>query len=224
MTTPEVQFRSDFTVETIGTLGDDQTPLKAARVSTKGAGSRTTEENSGLRNYLIREGHHVPFEHTAITFYIEAPIFATRQILKHRVSSISETSGRYRELEPVFYIPPHNRPVKQIGKTGDYEFEMDYVLASIADREIKASAELAWDCYRAMLDGGIAKEVARLALPMTTYSSMYVTMNSRALFNFFKLRRSKDGSHPQWEIEQIADLMYEQWKDAFPKTVSAWEG
>jgi thymidylate synthase (FAD) len=220
MTAP--QFRSDFTVEVIDHMGDDLSPLRAARVSTKGADSRTTEENDGLRRYLLREGHHVPFEHQVTTFYIEAPIFVTRQLLKHRISSISEESGRYRELDGVFYVPDGSRPVKQIGKTGAYEFVHDPDLLEVVVQELRYAADAAWDNYTYMLSQGVAKEVARMVLPVNTYSSMYFTANTRSLFNLFTLRSSWGEGHPQYEIREVADLMFSRWQELYPKTAEAW--
>ena len=108
-------FRSDMKVDLIDFMGGDDRVVQAARVSTKGSASREdTAGTGGLIRYLMREGHHVPFEHSVFTFYIEAPIFVTRQILKHRISSISETSGRYRELEGQFYVPADERPLVQV--------------------------------------------------------------------------------------------------------------
>lgn len=216
-------YRSDFDVETINTLGDDLTPIRAARVSTQGEDSRNSEDNDGLRKFLLREGHHVPFEHTAITFYINAPIFVTRQILKHRISSISETSGRYRELEPVFYVPGTERPVEQVGKTGDYNFQDNVKASVVATWCTEDASDKAWHFYQTMRRNGVAKEVARMVLPLNIYSPMYITLNSRALFNFFYLRTPWWGSHPQYEIEQVAVQMYEEWSNAFPKTAHAWK-
>jgi thymidylate synthase (FAD) len=220
MTAP--QFRSDFTVEVIDHMGDDLSPLRAARVSTKGADSRTTEENDGLRRYLLREGHHVPFEHQVTTFYIEAPIFVTRQLLKHRISSISEESGRYRELDGVFYVPSRLRPVRQVGKTGAYEFVTDSHLTIEVRATVHTASEIAWGHYLDMLADGAAKEVARMVLPVNTYSSMYFTANTRSLFNLFTLRSSWGEGHPQYEIREVADLMFSHWQELYPKTAEAW--
>lgn len=216
------KYRSDFTVEVTDHMGDDLTPLRAARVSTKGADSRTTEENDGLRRYLLREGHHVPFEHQVMSFYIEAPIFVTRQLLKHRISSISEESGRYRELDGVFYVPSPLRPVRQVGKTGAYEFVVDSHLTIEARSTVQTASEIAWGHYLDMLGDGVAKEVARMVLPVNTYSSMYFTANTRSLFNLFALRSSRGEGHPQYEIREVADLMFSHWKDYYPRTAAAW--
>lgn len=218
-----IEFRSDMTVQVMDVMGDDYSPIQAARVSTEGAESRTTEDNNGLRRYLLREKHMVPFETQVMRFYIEAPIFVTRQILKHRIASISEESGRYKELEPVFYQPSTDRPVKQVGKTGDYRFEHDELLSGKSCNQLRYISVEAWTAYEYMLDAGVAKEVARMALPLNIYSSMYLTINTRSLFNFFDLRTFKGQSKPQFEIALVADAMYDLWKEQFPLTAVAWE-
>src|SRR5690606_15403738 len=135
--------------------------------------------------YLMRDRHGVPFEHAVFTFYIEAPIFVTRQMLKHRISSISEHSGRYSELTGAFYVPSRERKLVQVGKTGDYNFEdgtdEQYALTL---HNLETVYQAAWDGYTNMLNLGISKELARVCMPVASYSSMYITMNARSLMNF----------------------------------------
>jgi thymidylate synthase (FAD) len=211
-------FRSDMLVEAMQHWGDDTTPIKAARLSTGTEAGVNPERDRGLLNALMREGHHVPFEHTGVTFRIEAPIFVTRQILKHRISSISEASGRYSEMDGVFYVPGPERPVKQVGKTMDYQFEQDDYLSDEAYDAITSSSRYAWGTYKDMLERGIAKEVARMVLPLNLYSTLWLTMNTRSLLNFFNLRSSEGEGHPQYEIVQVADQMLKIWAGLFPET------
>ena len=168
--------------------------------------------SAGLINYLARERHGSPFEHTSMTFFISAPIFVFREFMRHRIASYNEESGRYRELKPVFYIPSKERKLIQVGKTGHYTFEDGTTEQyELMVAEMKKAYVAAYDAYQKMLDAGIAREVARATLPVATYSSMYVTMNARALMNFLSLRTSSDGSHfpsyPQREIEMVAEKM-----------------
>lgn len=221
----EVQFRSDVVVDLIDFMGGDERVVQAARVSTKGGASRGDQSGvQGLIRYLLREGHHVPFEHSVFTFYIEAPVFVTRQLLKHRISSISETSGRYRELEPQFYVPADDRPVVQVGKTGDYVFEAgspdDHLTVTWA---IDRASRTAWADYTLMLDEGVAKEVARMVLPVNIYSSMYLTLNARSLMNVLDLRTTAKGSHPQYEIEMVAQRIEDHFKTQMPLTYEAYK-
>ncbi len=209
----EIIFRDDVTVELVKSSASDADVIWAARVSTAGEKSIESlnddaEKSAGLINYLARERHGSPFEHTSFTFFISAPIFVFREFMRHRIASYNEESGRYRELKPVFYIPSKDRKLIQVGKTGHYTFEdgtdAQYELMVT---EMKKAYTAAYDAYQKMLEAGIAREVARATLPVATYSSMYVTMNARALMNFLSLRTTAEGSHfpsyPQREIEMV---------------------
>ena len=123
----EITFRSDVTVELVRASASDADVVFAARVST--AGEQSLEDVHadpaaavGLINYLMRERHGSPFEHTSMTFFVQAPIFVWREHMRHRIASYNEESGRYRQLEPVFYVPNRERALIQVGKTGAYEF------------------------------------------------------------------------------------------------------
>lgn len=163
-----------------------------------------------------------------MTFFISAPIFVFREFMRHRIASYNEESGRYRELKPVFYIPNKERKLVQTGKTGHYVFvdgtteQFDTTVAAM-----KESYTVAYQNYKKMLDVGVAREVARAVLPVALYSSMYVTMNARALMNFLSLRTSREGSHfpsyPQREIEMVAEKMEEHFAQLMPLTYSAFE-
>jgi thymidylate synthase (FAD) len=184
--------------------------------------------SAGLINYLARERHGSPFEHTSMTFFISAPIFVFREFMRHRIASYNEESGRYRELKPVFYVPNKERNLIQIGKTGAYEFVpgTDEQFQITVDA-MKEAYVVAYDSYKKMLDAGVAREVARAVLPVATYSSMYVTMNARALMNFLSLRTSREGSHfpsyPQREIEMVAEKMEAEFAKLMPLTYQAFE-
>ena len=227
------RFRSDMTVELVKSSASDADVIWAARVST--AGELSLEEvnqdpsrSAGLINYLARERHGSPFEHTSMTFFVSAPIFVFREFMRHRIASYNEESGRYRELQPVFYIPSPERKLIQVGKTGAYTFidgtKEQYELSLEA---MKASYLVAYEQYQKMLDAGIAKEVARVVLPVGLYSSMYVTMNARALMNFLSLRTAREGSHfpsyPQREIEMVAEQMEAVFARLMPLTHGAFE-
>lgn len=229
----EIIFRSDVTVELVKSSASDADVIWAARVST--AGEQSMEEigqdpakSAGLINYLARERHGSPFEHTSMTFFISAPIFVFRKFMRHRIASYNEESGRYRELNPVFYVPDENRKLIQIGKTGSYTFvdgTPEQFNVSVA--AMKKAYVVAYEQYQLMLDQGIAREVARVVLPVGLYSSMYVTMNARALMNFLSLRTSREGSHfpsyPQREIEMVAEKMEAEFARLMPLTYGAFE-
>ena len=229
----EAIFRSDMTVELVKASASDADVIWAARVST--AGEQSLEEvgedparSAGLINYLARERHGSPFEHTSMTFFISAPIFVFREFMRHRIASYNEESGRYRELQPVFYVPAPERKLVQIGKTGAYEFvDGTKDQFDITTQAMKESYNFVYERYQQMLEVGVAREVARAVLPVGLYSSMYVTMNARALMNFLSLRTAREGSHfpsyPQREIEMVAEKMEEHFARLMPLTYGAFE-
>jgi thymidylate synthase (FAD) len=218
----EISFRSHMTVELVQSMGDDSSVVKAARVST-GGGTSTPERDAGLINYLMKDRHGTPFEHNAFTFYVEAPIFVFREFMRHRIASYNEESGRYKELAPIFYVPKESRKLVQVGKPGSYTFEEGtYKQKNILPADIKRVATEAYRAYERLLKEGVAREVARTVLPVGLYSSMFVTMNARALMNFLSLRTSvewsKFPSYPQAEIEMVAEKMEAIFADKMPIT------
>ena len=233
----DVEFRSDVTVELVRASAHDSDVLFAARVSTMGEltleGAQASAEGeqatrgAGLINYLMRDRHGSPFEHNSMTFYVQAPIFVFREFMRHRMASYNEESGRYRELRPVFYVPARERNLNQVGKTGAYEFlpGTDEQFA-IVDESTRAASVQAYEAYQRMLAAGVAREVARIVLPLNIYSSMYVTMNARALMNFLSLRTKVEGTHfpsfPQREIEMCAEKMEASWRELMPLTHAAF--
>lgn len=228
----EPVFRSDMTVELIRGNASDSDVVFAARVSTMGEQTLAkvdddAEGSQGLINFLMRERHGSPYEHNSMTFYVEAPIFVFREFMRHRIASYNEESGRYRQLRPVFYVPGADRPLVQQGKPGAYEF----VPGSTEQHEravalTKDACAQAYVAYQQMLDAGVAREVARGVLPVATYSSMYVTMNARALMNFLSLRtkhpESTYPSYPQREIAMVAEQMEARWAELMPITHAAF--
>ena len=236
MTDEQIEFRSDVTVELVRHSASDADVLFAARVSTQGeqtleeasSGSEALERDRGLINYLMRDRHGSPFEHNSLTFYVQAPIFVFREFMRHRIASYNEESGRYRELRPVFYVPGSDRKLVQVGKPGAYEFEDGTAEQTALVRdEVIAVCTQAYESYQRMLEAGVAREVARAVLPVTLYSSMYVTMNARSLMNFLSLRTKREGTHfpsfPQREIEMVAEKMEELWKPLMPMTAKTFD-
>ena len=229
----EIQFRDDVSVELVKSSASDADVIWAARVST--AGDKSLEDvgadaskSEGLINYLARERHGSPFEHTSMTFFISAPIFVFSEFMRHRIASYNDESGRYRELRPVFYVPSKDRKLVQIGKPGAYSFiEGTPEQHKLTVDAIKQTCTLAYENYQKLLTAGVAREVARAVLPVTLYSSMYVTMNARALMNFLSLRTAREGSHfpsyPQREIEMVAEKMEAEFAKLMPITYGAFE-
>ena len=230
-----IEFRTDVTVELVRSSAHDSDVLFAARVSTQGeqtlddaqSGASAQTRDRGLINYLMRDRHGSPFEHNSMTFYVQAPIFVFREFMRHRIASYNEESGRYRDLRPVFYVPAPERNLLQVGKPGAYDFLPGSAeQAALVNDEVRAVATEAFAAYQRMLEAGIAREVARIVLPLTIYSSMYVTVNARSLMNFLSLRTKREGSHfpsfPQREIEMCAEKMEAFWADLMPLTYAAF--
>lgn len=228
----DIKFSSDVVVELVKHSASDQDVAFAARVSTQGErslGYPETDEKklSGLIGFLMRDRHGSPFEHSVFTFYVKAPIFVWREHMRHRIASYNEESARYRELKPEFYVPDSNRNLLQIGKPGAYSFEKGTdEQYSVMLGNYRRSCKEAYINYQEMLRFGIAREVARGVLPVTIYSSAYVTINSRSLMNFLSLRRNVEGqkfpSFPQREIEMVAEKYEEHFKQLMPLTYKAF--
>ena len=228
-------FRSDMTVELVRSSAHDSDVLFAARVSTQGEQTLEAAQDAdldvtrskGLINYLMRDRHGSPFEHNSMTFYVQAPIFVFREFMRHRIASYNEESGRYRELKPVFYVVGPDRNLVQVGKAGAYEFLPGTAeQQELAVSEEKRMATEAYASYQRQLEAGIAREVARTVLPLSIYSSMYVTLNARSLMNFLSLRTKRAGttfpSFPQREIEMCAEVMEAKFQELMPLTYAAF--
>ncbi len=226
----DLKFRSDVVVELVKHSASDQDVAFAARVST--LGEKAQEESDpkktgGLINFLMRDRHGSPFEHSVFTFYVKAPIFVWREHMRHRIASYNEESGRYRVLDPEFYVPDNQRKLLQIGKPGAYVFEegsSEQIAVTMSN--YRRTCKEAYVNYEEMIRFGVAREVARGVLPLTIYSSAYVTINSRSLMNFLSLRRSVEGqrfpSFPQREIEMVAEKYEEFFKEIMPLTHAAF--
>ena len=235
---PKAQFRSDFTVELVDSMGNDYSILRAMLVASNkdeeaGMGQMPLSAAEGRINALMRERHGTPFEHAAMTFYVEAPIFVFREWHRHRIGvSINEQSGRYSELPGMFYLPPNARPLVKVEGTK----QMDYVseAGTPEQREsllaaMRESYTFAYDTYLDSLADGIVKEVARMVLPVGVYSKMYWTCNPRSLMAFLSLRVRDETatfpSKPQWEIDACARFMEQaegMFSSLFPITHTAF--
>jgi thymidylate synthase (FAD) len=230
---PQIEFRSDVTVELVRSSAHDSDVLFAARVSTKGEQSLEDVEadasrSKGLIGYLMRDRHGSPFEQNSMTFYVHAPIFVFREHMRHRIASYNEESGRYRELRPVFYVPGPERKLVQEGKPGHYQFvDGTPEQHALVEAETRRVCTEAYAAYQRMLAAGVAREVARIVLPLTIYSSMYVTFNARSLMNFLSLRTKREDSRfpsfPQREIEMVAEKMEAEWARLMPVTHAAFD-
>lgn len=227
----DVVFRNDVDVELVEVTASDLRVAKAAWVSTKGDRAEDEVDEtrvSGLINYLMRDRHGSPFEHNSFTFAIRCPIFVIREFHRHRVGwSYNEESGRYSQLKPQFYVIGDDRKTVQTGKPGKYVFSVGTKIQTrMIQRLMMVYSKAAYKGYQYMLKKGVAKEVARMILPLNIYSSFYATCNARSLMHFLSLRTEVEGatfvSHPQHEIQMVADKMEEAFEIVMPFTYQAW--
>jgi thymidylate synthase (FAD) len=182
-------------------LASDLAVVNGARVSFNQESDEMTDRDAGLIRFLVRERHGSPFEHGYFRFLVKAPLFVVREHHRHRAGhSYNEWSGRYSKMDAEFYVPDNVRT--QVGKPGSYSFEpVDDLVRDSARREIEESAQRAFEAYERMLEQGVAKEVARAVLPLSTYTKYYWSCNPRSLMHFCGLRNHENA---QYEIQQYA--------------------
>jgi len=211
----ELTFTSKITVEEIQSMGDDTTIVAAARVSTRGWDAIPSAESAGLIGYLMKNRHGTPFEHGSLTVRVHAPIKVWREWHRHRVGwSYNEESGRYKQLDPVFYIPP---PDFGLATPEQYE--------AICD-SLKEGYAHAYGHYEDMLEMGADRGLARDVLGVGIYSACYCTANPRSIMHFLELRTRRDDakrpSRPLWEINKAADQLEAIFAARWPITHAAW--
>lgn len=183
-------------------------------------------------NYLVKHRHGTPFEHSSMTFFVHAPIFVWREWHRHRIGfSYNEESGRYKTLEPVFYVPDRERPMMKVDdwKPGRPKFlrcESDETYKKLVDN-LQNSYRIAYRAYEDNLALGIDPGLARDCLPVGIYSGCWVTCNPRSLMAFLSLRvHEPEGStfvsYPLWEIDVAARACEEIFKSGWPLTHDAF--
>jgi len=205
-------------------MADDMSVVNAARVSFARQSSEIHDELSGkdkgLIRFLMQNRHGTPFEHNSFRFHIKCPLFVAREWFRHRIGSFNEFSARYSEVPDEFHLPELSEIRTQVGKPGSYSFEpVSDEIAMDARQIINAQAIIAHAAYREMIDMGVAKEVARMVLPVSMMTQFYWTVNARALMNFLSLRME---SNAQLEIRQYAQAVSEFFKITMPVTYEAW--
>jgi thymidylate synthase (FAD) len=204
-----------------GVCADDLSVVNSAKVSFAKYQSEMDDSCSGLIQYLMKNRHGSPFEHNMFRFHVKCPIFVAREWFRHRIGSFNEWSGRYAKLEPDFYVPDREQIRTQVGKPGAYTFETveDDDIALMASTFLEEFQKKSFDVYSTMLEQGIAKEVARIVLPVGTYTQFYWTINARSLMNFLSLRNHKDA---QWEIRQYAQKIEKFFEEHMPITYQSF--
>jgi thymidylate synthase (FAD) len=175
-----------------GAMADDLSVVNGARVSFARRKEEVDESDEGLIRFLMRERHGTPFEHNSFRFHIRAPIFVVREWMRHRVSSFNEFSLRYAKATDDFYVPEPEDVRTQVGKPGAYE---------------------------QLVELGVARELARCALPVAAYTEFYWTVNARSLMNFLSLRNAEAA---QREIRRYAAACERFLEEKMPVTYAAF--
>jgi len=189
-------------VELHSVMGNDLTIVNAARQSFGQTSTDMGEKEKGLINFLMRERHGTPFEMVVFTFNIKLPIFVMREWVRHRIASINEYSGRYSKMIEDYYIPKDSKIRSQTGKPGAYRFEpVGTFKAKAVQKFMAAVSSVCWNSYEILLKMGIAKEVARMILPVNFYTQITWTINLRSLLNFINLRSADTA---MWEIQEYS--------------------
>ncbi|HBP09337.1 MAG TPA: FAD-dependent thymidylate synthase [Treponema sp.] len=216
----EFQVLDKGFVRLVDYLGSDSRIVQAARVS-YGEGTKTVSQDGALIDYLLRHQHTSPFEQVVFTFHLKMPIFVARQWVRHRMGRMNEVSGRYSIMKDEFYVPENSCISKQStnNKQGRGEaFEEQQ--AKEFQAEFIEGQQKAYEVYKDMVEKGIAREIARINLPLALYTEFYWQMDLHNLFHFLKLRLD---SHAQYEIRLYAEKILEIIKTVCPMAVSSFE-
>lgn len=204
-------------IQLVDVMGDDQAIVDAARVS-YGKGTKTARQNRGLIRYLMRNEHMSPFEMCEIKFHVKAPLFVARQIVRHRTANWNELSARYSEVPDEYYVPALSRLNPQGGVSAQSSDEDALVQRpSEIQNTIQVILQDAFLAYNSLTENGLAREVARSVLPVSTYTQWYWKIDLRNLLHFLRLRLD---NHAQWEVRQYAKAIAEVVKQWVP---IAWE-
>jgi thymidylate synthase (FAD) len=201
-------------------MADDLSVVNAARVSFARRKEEMDESDHGLIRFLLRERHGTPFEHNSFRFHVRAPLFVAREWFRHRVGSFNEFSMRYARATDDFYVPEPEDVRTQVGKPGSYSFEtVDPELAEATRDELRAVYEEAYATYERLVERGVARELARLVMPVGAYTEFYWTVNARSLMNFVSLRAAETA---QREIRRYADACERFLEEKMPVTHAAF--
>jgi thymidylate synthase (FAD) len=208
-------------VRLVDLMGDDSSICQAARVS-YGKGTKTVREDRTLLRYLMRHLHTSPFEMVELKFHIRLPIFIARQWIRHRTANVNEYSGRYSEMTDEFYIPELSqiRTQSEVNKQARSEVEFDITKAEEITSNMRKSQEDSYSEYKSYVDEGVAREIARINLPLSSYTEWYWKIDLHNLFHFLKLRLDH---HAQYEIRVYAEVIANILKQILPMSYEAFE-
>jgi len=224
--TPEVLAENQIQVLDHGfvrlddAMADDLSVVNGARVSFARRKEEMDESDEGLVRFLMRDRHGTPFEHNSFRFHVRTPIFVAREWFRHRVGSFNEFSMRYAKATDDFYVPEPEDVRTQVGKPGAYSFDpVSPEVAETTREELQAVYEAAYAAYEKLVELGVARELARCALPVGAYTEFFWTVNARALMNFLSLRAAETA---QREIRRYAEACEVFFAEKMPVTHAAF--
>jgi thymidylate synthase (FAD) len=209
-------------VRLVDFMGDDRRIVQSARVS-YGSGEKSPEEDKKLINYLMKNDHTSPFEQVVFTFHVKMPIFVARQWVRHRTARLNEISGRYSVMKDDFYIPELEdiRPQSKANKQGrDENSDLSIETKQAIHDQMKNEHTWSYSNYEEYINDGVAKEIARINLPLSLYTEMYWQIDLHNLFHFLRLRLD---SHAQKEIRVYGEAMSSIIKKIVPVAYEAFE-
>lgn len=207
-------------VRLVDYFGGDQRIVQSARVS-YGEGTKSVSQDGALIDYLLRHQHTSPFEQVVMTFHVKMPIFVARQWVRHRTGRMNEVSGRYSIMKEEFYVPEAEKvaPQSKDNKQGRASEAFDSEIANKIINQLEEGQKSAYENYSELLDDGLAREIARINLPLSLYTEFYWEMDLHNLFHFLKLRLD---SHAQYEIRVYAEVMLEMCKKVAPMATESF--
>ena len=208
-------------VRLVDYLGGDDRVVQSARVS-YGQGTKSYREDAGLIDYLLRNSHTSPFEQVVLTFHVKLPIFVARQWIRHRTARLNEISGRYSVIKDDFYVPAPEDIALQSSdnKQGRSADALDPELAEKVRASLAEGQKTAYADYSSLVDEGIARELARINLPLSVYTEWYWQIDLHNLFHFLQLRLD---AHAQKEIRLYAKVLFEIAKNVAPRCCESFE-
>lgn len=216
-------------VRLIDWMGTDERICEAARISYKSP-SKGEESDKKLLQYLWKNKHSSPFEMCKITFNIKLPIFVMRQYVRHRMQNLNEMSARYTELPDEFYIPKEWRKQDIKNKQGSMvELDWNHIndtpgaecsINQSFSQQLLTHCENSYELYKKMISDGVAREMARMVLPINIYTEIYCCWDLKNLTHFIQLR---EDSHAQFEVQEYARAIKEMSSKLFPWTIEVFD-
>ena len=208
-------------VRLVDYLGGDERVVQSARVS-YGQGTKSYREDAGLIDYLLRNTHTSPFEQVVLTFHVKLPIFVARQWIRHRTARLNEISGRYSVMKEEFYLPNADDVALQSSdnKQGRSVEKIDPALAEEVRTAFADGQKSSYSDYNLIVNKGIARELARINLPLSIYTEWYWQIDLHNLFHFLKLRLD---AHAQKEIRLYAETIFNIAKKVAPRCCESFE-